>query len=200
MDSRKIKNYSLLLIAIFSGFILVGWTQTWFEISADFVAENKPISVSGQQLGGGVSGLALASFALVAALALVRSRLRQILGFVLFVLGVAVTSITISLWVAPVNSSLPILTKLTGVADAVAFEGLIDNVFVTPWPSIVAISGCFLALLGIIVVFTSARWPQGGKKYESPSSHSKISEQTSTSGKNIDDWDSLSRGEDPTIS
>lgn len=137
MNPSRLKNLSLMSIVVSSAVVLIGWSQTWFVLTTQLTADGAPVTIAGQQVGSGVSGLALASLALVAALALVRFRVRQVLGFILFLLGAGISAQTIAAWSNPVAASAPILSGLSGLSDGQALAGLVSHISTTPWPAIV---------------------------------------------------------------
>ena len=80
----------------------------------------------------------------------------------------------------------------------------------TAWPGVAAVAGMLLVPTGVVIFFTAGKWGTGSRKFErvsktSPSRplvhDSAVADGAAkdTSSANIDAWDSLSNGSDPTI-
>lgn len=211
MNYRKFKSYSLFAAFVLSAIILIGWSQTWFFLEVTFPTENaEGLVVSGQIVAPGLSALGLAGFAITAALALSSVVIRRILGVLLIGLGIAVVLMSISAWSDPVLSAVPQLTALSAISDIETLRTFVISSSATAWPGITAVAGILLVLAGIIIVFTAGKWGTGSRKFDrvDPSSsdsaqakprQSAVDDNKDVSSVNIDAWDSLSHGTDPTI-
>ena len=211
MNYRKFKSYSLFAAFVLSAIVLIGWSQTWFFLEVTFPTENSEgLAVSGQIAALGLSAFGLAGFAITAALALSSIVIRRILGVLLLGLGIAVVLISISAWSDPVLSAVPQLTALSAISDIETLRTFVISSAATAWPGITAVAGILLVPVGIIIVFTAGKWGTGSRKFDrvDPSSsdsgqakprQSAVDENKYVSSLNIDAWDSLSHGTDPTI-
>ena len=211
MNYRKFKSYSLLAAFVLSAIILIGWSQTWFFLEVTFPTENSEgLAVSGQIAAPGLSAFGLAGFAITAALALSSVVIRRILGVLLLGLGIAVVLVSISAWSDPVLSAAPQLTALSAISDIQTLRTFVISSTATAWPGISAVSGILLVPVGIIIVFTAGKWGTGSRKFERVGKsssdsvqaklrQSSVEEIKDVSSGNIDAWDSLSHGTDPTI-
>ena len=211
MNYRKFKSYSLFAAFVLSAIILIGWSQTWFFLEVTFPTENSDgLAVSGQIAAPGLSAFGLAGFAITAALALSSVVIRRILGVLLLGLGIAVVLISISAWSDPVLSAVPQLTALSAISDIETLRTFVISSAATAWPGITAVAGILLVPVGIIIVFTAGKWGTGSRKFDrvgpsgSDSGQAKPpqrapDENKDVSSVNIDAWDSLSHGTDPTI-
>lgn len=211
MNYRKFKSYSLFAAFVLSAIILIGWSQTWFFLEVTFPTENSEgLVVSGQIVAPGLSAFGLAGFAITAALALSSVVIRRILGVLLIGLGIAVVLMSISAWSDPVLSAVPQLTALSAISDIETLRTFVISSSATAWPGITAVAGILLVLAGIIIVFTAGKWGTGSRKFDrvDPSSsdsaqakprQSAVDDNKDVSSVNIDAWDSLSHGTDPTI-
>lgn len=211
MNYRKFKSYSLSATFVLSVLILISWSQTWFFLSVTFPTENaEGIPVSGQVAAQGLSAWGLTGFALTAALALSSILIRRILGILLFVLGSVVAFTTIYAWTDPVGSSIAQLTQLSAISDVETLRTFVISTTSTAWPGIAAVSGILLIPVGTVIVFTAGKWGTASRKFDRaedkgtqrsedtqvPGTSSQVADASST---NIDAWDSLSHGTDPTI-
>lgn len=211
MNYRKFKSYSLFAAFVLSAVILIGWSQTWFFLEVTFPTENSEgLAVSGQIAAPGLSAFGLAGFAITAALALSSIVIRRILGVLLFGLGVAVVLMSISAWSDPVLAAASQLTALSAISDIETLRTFVISSSATVWPGITAVAGILLVPAGIIIVFTAGKWGTGSRKFDrvgpsgSDSGQAKPpqrapDENKDVSSVNIDAWDSLSHGTDPTI-
>lgn len=211
MNYRKFKSYSLFAAFVLSAIILIGWSQTWFFLEVTFPTENSEgLVVSGQIVAPGLSAFGLAGFAITAALALSSVVIRRILGVLLIGLGIAVVLISISAWSDPVLSAVPQLTALSAISDIETLRTFVISSSATAWPGITAVAGILFVPAGIIIVFTAGKWGTGSRKFDrvdpssSHSAHAKprqsaVDDNKDVSSVNIDAWDSLSHGTDPTI-
>lgn len=211
MNYRKFKSYSLFAAFVLSAVILIGWSQTWFFLEVTFPTENSEgLAVSGQIAAPGLSAFGLAGFAITAALALSSVVIRRILGVLLFGLGVAVVLMSIFAWSDPVLAAASQLTALSAISDIETLRTFVISSSATVWPGITAVAGILLVPAGIIIVFTAGKWGTGSRKFDrvgpsgSDSGQAKPpqrapDENKDVSSVNIDAWDSLSHGTDPTI-
>jgi len=211
MNYRKFKTYSLFAAFVLSAAILISWSQTWFFLEVTFPTVNSEgLAVSGQIAAPGLSAFGLAGFAITAALALSSVVIRRILGVLLLGLGIAVVFISVSAWTDPVLAAAPQLTSLSAISDIETLRTFVLSSSLTAWPGISVVAGILLVPLGIIIVFTAGKWGTGSRKFDrvDPSSsdsvqakprQSTVGENKDSSSENIDAWDSLSHGIDPTI-
>lgn len=211
MNYRKFKTYSLFAAFVLSAAILISWSQTWFFLEVTFPTVNSEgLAVSGQIAAPGLSAFGLAGFAITAALALSSVVIRRILGVLLLGLGIAVVFISVSAWTDPVLAAAPQLTSLSAISDIETLRTFVLSSSLTAWPGISVVAGILLVPLGIIIVFTAGKWGTGSRKFDrvdpssSDSVHAKprqstVGENKDSSSVNIDAWDSLSHGIDPTI-
>lgn len=211
MNYRKFKSYSLLSSFILSSLILLSWSQTWFVFTVTFSSQNDSgLEVPGQIAASSLSAFGLAGFALTAALSISSIVMRRVLAFVIILLGVFVTFVSVTSLSDPVLASSRLLTSLSAISDVDSLRTFVISSSSTPWPGISAVIGVLFVMLGIVVFFTAGKWSTGSRKFDlvakstSASDTSAPAEMTvgqinDVSSSNIDAWDSLSHGSDPTI-
>jgi hypothetical protein len=74
----------------------------------------------------------------------------------------------------------------------------------TAWPVAAIIGGVLLVAAGVVVLGTGTRWPASSRRYRSArladaeEPVSNAARGRAASDRSIDDWDELSRGDDPT--
>lgn len=196
---------------VLSAMVLIGWSQTWFILNVSFAeGQSRPLDISGQEVASALSALGLTGFALTAALALAGVVLRRILGVLLFLLGAGIFIATISPWTDPITAAAPTLTALSAISDVDTLRTFVLSTTATAWPGVTAVIGLLFFPLGILIFFTAGKWGTASRKFERTAMNSSSTglEKVATrpaggeedvSAQNIDAWDSLSHGEDPTI-
>jgi hypothetical protein len=96
------------------------------------------------------------------------------------------------------------VTDATGVSGSGPTAELVASADPTAWPVAAIIGGVLLVAAGVVVLATSTRWPASSRRYraarladvEEPVSDA--ARGRAASDRAIDDWDELSRGDDPT--
>ena len=211
MNYRRFKSMSLLAAIVLSAMVLIGWSQTWFVFDVSFAeGQSRPLDISGQQVASALSALGLTGFALTAALSLAGILLRRILGILLFFLGVGIFFATIAPWADPISAAAPALTALSAISDVDTLRTFVLSTSTTAWPGVSAVMGLLFLPLGILIFFTAGKWGTASRKFErtskkaaSPTSSLGVADAPAqmedVSAQNIDAWDALSHGDDPTI-
>lgn len=211
MNYRRFKSLSLLTAVLLSAMVLIGWSQTWFVLDVSFAeGQSRPLDISGQQVASALSALGLTGFALTAALSLAGVVLRRVLGVLLFLLGGGIFFATISSWTDPISAAAPALTALSAISDVDTLRTFVVTTVATAWPGVTAVIGLLYLPLGILIFFTAGKWGTASRKFERTTKNTSMTatEKVVTrpvgvvedvSAQNIDAWDSLSHGEDPTI-
>ncbi|HEU0206947.1 MAG TPA: Trp biosynthesis-associated membrane protein, partial [Pseudolysinimonas sp.] len=155
MSGARGKLIALVGIAVLAALILADWSQTWFTLTV----QGKPFPVSGQVTGGALSALALASLAVIAALAIAGRFFRAVLGVLLALLGVCVIAVSAFAVGNPVVAATSAITKATGVAGAQSIGRLVTATSLTAWPVIAIVLGALMTLLGLAIAPTARSWP-----------------------------------------
>ncbi len=190
MSAQRLKVLLLLGGLIASGLVLVGWTQSWFDVE---LSTGQSLSVTGDVAAGGLAALGLSGLALGAALAIAGPVFRVILGVLEVAIGgLVVLSASLAL-ADPVRASLAAITGATGESGEDSARALVSGIAATPWPALALVLGVLLAALGILVIATSRRWPASSRKYQAVRLEQADGERSS-----VGDWDALSDGRDPT--
>lgn len=187
MTPSRLRLVSLAAIVAGAGLVSLAWSQPWFALTISGTVHEVPGAVA----GGALLPLALASLALVAALALAGPVFRVILGVLDALLGVCV--VAVSAWALgdPVAASLPFLVEETGIGSAEALAGDLTTSAASAWPFVAIVAGALVILTGVTVAATARAWPASGSRY----SRSRLA---TPEGDAIHDWDALSEGDDPT--
>jgi hypothetical protein len=207
VSAARMKLPAIVATVIGSGLALLSWSQTWFELQltdASAQGSGEAIAVSGTTASPALAALGLAGLALVAALAIAGPAIRIVLGVLEVVLGGCVL---LAAWLSlgdPVGAVSPAVTDATGVSGSGPTAELVASAAPTAWPVAAIIGGVLLVAAGVLVLATGTRWPASSRRYraarladaEEPVSNA--ARGRAASDRAIDDWDELSRGDDPT--
>jgi uncharacterized membrane protein (TIGR02234 family) len=216
----------ILILGIMAGSLLalVASTQVWYSLHLTSAANHSaPVTVQGSVAAPALTALSLAGLALVAAVAIAGPILRVVLGVLGTLLGACIL-LSASLAVgSPERAGIPAVTTVTGVSGNASVEHLISRVDSSIWPWSAILGGVILVIAGIAVIVTSRAWPGASRRYQAvrfePADDSAsafaagASEPAAAAASEpdgaapggpvsrddaIDNWDELSRGEDPT--
>lgn len=189
MTAARMKLLLVLAGIAFSGLTLLAWTQEWFSIT---LLDGGVLRVTGEIAAPALTALALTGLVLVGALSIAGPVFRVILGALQALLGFTVALSALLAINDSVRASAAAITTATGVSGELVGEQVGATV-TTAWPMIALIAGALLIATGVLVVATARRWPGSTRKYQAvrltPAEGSRTA---------VDDWDSLSDGEDPT--
>lgn len=203
---------AIVVTILGTGLGLLAWSQTWFDLvlasgaGAHVTAE--VIAVPGSVASPAIAALSLAGLALAAALSLAGPGIRVVLGVLEVLLGgCLVLAAALSLG-DPVGSVSPAVTEATGVAGDAPTAELVGTAVATIWPIVAIVGGVLVVVAGVLVLVTGTRWPASTRRYRSglePVDGDGVStggaspaSERAASDRAIDDWDELSRGDDPT--
>ncbi|WP_353827646.1 Trp biosynthesis-associated membrane protein [Agromyces sp. SYSU T0242] len=201
MTGGRLKLAAILAILLGSGLALLAWSQAWYAVAlvpGSAASGSGSLEVSGQAASPALSALALAGLALAGALTIAGPVIRIVLGVLAAVLGgciVLAASISLADPVAAVSGAV---ADATGVAGAASTAELVDDLASSGWPVVALIGGVLVALAGVGVITTAGAWPTsrryGGGVRMQPDDRGA----SAPSDRAVDDWDDLTRGDDPT--
>lgn len=190
VSGARLKGYSLVAIVVLVALIFTAWSQTWFTMTV----QAKGFAVAGSVAGSALAPIALASLALVAALAIAGPFFRVVLGILLALLGVCVIVVSAFAIANPVVAATAAITKTTGVAGSASVARLVTSVSMTAWPVVAVVLGVLVVLLGLAIAPTARSWPESGRKY----TRSRLVATDAEGLDPVQEWDALSEGDDPT--
>jgi uncharacterized membrane protein (TIGR02234 family) len=194
---------AILTAIVGAGLVLLSWSQTWFELvlTADSAAPTggAVIEVAGQVASPALAALALAGLALAGALAIAGPGIRIVLGVLAVVLGGSVllaAGVTLG---DPVAAVAPAVAGATGVTGDAPTASLVQSATATLWPVAAIAGGVLVAASGVLVLATGTAWPVSARRYRAVRfAADDATGAASGTDRAIDDWDELSRGDDPT--
>lgn len=194
-----------------SGLALLAWTQVWVNVTVgQDGSARQSLAVSGSTAAPGVTALALAGLALAGALSIAGPVIRVVLGALEVLLGASVVLSAVLAITDPAAASAGAVTDATGISGAASVVDAVASAAVTPWPFVALFAGVVMAGAGIGVLVTARRWPGPTSRYQAVRIEAaEPGEATDADGHGaagtpaperdaVDDWDGLSRGEDPT--
>ncbi|MCY7412039.1 MAG: Trp biosynthesis-associated membrane protein [Salinibacterium sp.] len=213
MTSARIRLNVVFAGLAFAGLAFVAWTQPWFTV---VLVDGTTVDVAGDAAAPALAALSLASLALFGSLTIAGPVLRAILAVLAIAIGTLIAGSSIGVFTDPIAAVASTVTSVTGVAGTNSVNLLIESIASTPWGLAAIVAGGCLVLAGIAILVTLRHWPRATSKYGAVRSgaaaevasaahisHEDQSQldiaQTSIEPRSpIDDWDSLSNGDDPT--
>lgn len=205
---RRLKSLTLLAAIVLSGLTLLTWTGQWYALTLRESATGHPVlSVSGDVAAPALVALALASLALVAALAIAGPFFRAVLGVLQVVIGFTVGLSAVIAQANPVRASEAAISAATGVGGTRSVAALVSSVSQTAYPVIAIVVGVLTMVLGVVVLATARRWPGSSSRYRQPVRLEPTEGDTAAGTEPLEadaaatavsDWDTLSGGADPT--
>ena len=176
-------------------------TQTWLDAEVSGAAvRTTHLDVQGSKAATAVSALALVGLAGTLAAAVAGRIGRAVAGAVVVLAGAGVVAACLAVLGDPRAAAEGTIAQATGLAGSDAAVAL------TPFPALAAVAGGLLAAGGVLLLVASRRWQlrtkydpaqkaprqqaQRGPAEHDGAEHGAVDE--------IDGWDRLSRGDDPT--
>lgn len=187
------RSMTVLVLLLGGALALIGSTQTWVSATGFEAAHVASVELSGQEASPVITAMSLVTIAAGAALSIARKVGRWIIGIVAVLGALAIGWTTVHVLINPLEAAAPKIAETTGTTNMADIAGNVE-VSLLPWLTLL---GAIIALFGGIIALTfGSRWPVGKtKKYDvgdqkQPGHEGDLDE--------IDTWDELSRGEDPT--
>ena len=195
MTGKRLRLVTILAGLLLSGLTLIAWTQQWVSVT---VINGTTLDVGGDVAAPALSTLSLAGLALVGALTVAGPVFRVILGVLEASLGALIVYSGVVVLSDPIAAAAPSITEVTGRSGVESIRALVSAPSVTAWPVVTIVLGALLVMLAVAVLVTSRRWPAAGRKYQAVRLESADGEKSNTEASNVESWDALSGGNDPT--
>lgn len=196
-------------VAIAGVLALIASTQAWLTLSlVQGAAAVDVLVLTGQEMNPTLSPVSVAALAAVLALTIAGRFFKYLLGVLIVGLGAGVVLIAYGILADPLNSAATPLSEITGISGD-AQQSLLSATQISVWPTVTLVAGALLALMGLVVLFVSHTWAQGGRKYQSGADAAAQGEQprgkkiaratgSAANPDRISDWEMLSGGNDPS--
>lgn len=182
-------------------------TQTWLSVTLPQTAVQTPaIAVPGSDAATAVTAFSLVGLAAALAASIAGPVARWIIAVILTLAGVGIAVSSLAVLADPTSAAATAIGEALGVTGQ---EGVSVSASAMPWIAVVA--GVLLVLCALWLVIAGRRW-SAARRYESGSRIRQAGPVQQAAGKptggadaaadgrtdEIENWDRLSRGEDPT--
>lgn len=199
--SRRGRLLAVLVAVAIGAFGVISSTQTWLTVVLDD-GSDQALSVAGDAALPVLAPLSLAVLALGGALAVVGLVLRYVFGALTVAIAATLAALTWPIVTGPAATHVASsVTEATGITGEAAVGQLVASITITPWPGVTCAAWILLLGSGILTLVTAHRWTGGGRRFQTESAAANSVGETAGSSRPhdaIDDWDDLSRGDDPT--
>ncbi|UGY90840.1 TIGR02234 family membrane protein [Streptomyces gobiensis] len=196
---RRALGIALLGGALGAALVLVAAGQTWGEGSTEFGGSRLPVEVTGSDVTGVPSALALVGLAALVAVFAVRRTGRVIVAALLALCGVGV-AVAALIGAGDTSALDEQAADGTGLARSAA-----EQVTHSGWPYAAALGGALLLVAGALALRYGREWPAMGGRYEraggprnGPRNARRRAVPAADPERPEELWRALDRGEDPT--
>lgn len=188
------KSTLVLLVAVLALAVFGTTTQTWISVTLDpdqvgqAGSAQTALQVQGSKAATTVTALALVALAGGLAAAIAGRIARWIITAIIMLASAGIVAAAATVLADPLSAAQGSIAAATGVTGSSA------EVSVTAFPAIAVVVGVLLAL-GALLIIPAGRYWKSRTKYDARTSGS-----AAAAGPvdEIDSWDRLSRGDDPT--
>lgn len=194
MNSRREVALALALCLAGGALVLVAAARTWaaLEVPAPAPLPGRRTELQGGDLVAGLRALGLLGLAGIAALAATRRTGRVVVGVLLLLAGAAVVTLTAG-----------VLTDVGAAAAGKAQVPAGADLDTSGWPLAAVLGGLLLGLAGLLAALRGRHWAALSARYQTPSARSAGDRSAASEVRvpgEVEAWDALDRGEDPTRS
>ncbi|MFJ5956735.1 Trp biosynthesis-associated membrane protein [Paenarthrobacter sp. NPDC092416] len=185
---RWARKPTLVLATVVLALAVFGTTtQTWIDVRLDpNAASSSDLHVQGSKAATAVTALALVALAGGLAASIAGRIARWIIAVILGLSAVGVIAAAAIVLADPLGAAQGAIAAATGISGGEA------NVATTLFPVVAVITGALLAVCALVLPFAGRYW-KTRTKYDAGRA-----KRGTGPVDEIDSWDSLSRGEDPT--
>lgn len=201
--ARRSRMLAVVVAALCGAVGVISSTQTWLTVVLRDGAQ-EALEVPGASAIPVLAPLSLAALALGAALSIVGLVLRYVFGTLAILIAGVLAWLTVPVVFAPpVAAVAAVVTGSTGIAGEASVAALVAGIGTTPWPAVTLVVWVVLFVTGVFVLATAHTWPRSGRRYRTDDAAASSAPAGSrphdaAGSRAIDDWDDLSRGQDPT--
>lgn len=189
------KSTLVLLITLLALAAFGTTTQTWMTATLDpnqvgqAGATQSAIQVQGSKAATTVTALALVALAGGLAAAIAGRIARWVITAIILLAAAGVVTAAAMVLADPLAAAQGTIAGATGISGSQA------HVELTAFPVLAVVAGCLLAL-GALLILPASRYWKTRTKYDAPGAAGTVAAAGPVD--EIDSWDRLSRGEDPT--
>lgn len=193
---RSLGRGRAVVVVVLLGLALFALTlPTWASAVAPTTVGTEVVTVGGADAAPGVAsaGLVVLVSGLVLGLA---GRVARVLAVLGVLAGGALAGVSAAVFLGdPEGSALRAAAEATGVRQ---LEG---EVTVAPWPTVALVVAVLAVVVAAALPFLAGSWQRVGRRYErdqATGAEGGQGENRTPRGRAMDDWDALSRGDDPS--
>jgi uncharacterized membrane protein (TIGR02234 family) len=189
------KSRLVLLVAVLALAVFGTTTQTWMTVTLDqnqvgqAGAAQTALEVQGSKAATAVTALALVALAGGLAAAIAGRIARWIITAIIVLASAGIVAAAATVLANPLAAAQGAIAAATGITGGQA------QVDVTAFPVLAVVAGCLLALAALLIIPAGRHW-KTRTTYDAPATGSAAA--TGGPVDEIDSWDRLSRGDDPT--
>lgn len=215
MNRARARPAVVLTVLLGAGLVVLAGGRAWVTQAVTGVPGVTRVTTSGNQAVPAVTALALVAAAGAVAVALVGPIARRVVAVLLMLTGLGVAGLVVTVLRDPAGAVLPAVQNATGRVGSVP-GGAAQ---LTAWPGLAVAGGLLIALAGGVAVFVVGRWQGSGRRFEVsgtggsrpgigagadpdaagvPGALGPSAARQARRERDLDAWDALSRGEDPT--
>ncbi|GAA4658059.1 Trp biosynthesis-associated membrane protein [Arthrobacter cryoconiti] len=186
------RKSTLILLAVIAALLVFGTTtQTWIHVSfGQGQVEQSDLNIAGSKAAVSVSALALVALAGTLASTIAGKISRIITSVIVIAAAVGIIVVVLAILADPSTAAMAEVGKSTGVI------GVASNASTTWFPVAAVAAAALLAIAAALILWFGRGWGLRSK-YESASPLA-ANVSSGVPVDDIDSWDQLSRGEDPT--
>ncbi|MEV7606734.1 Trp biosynthesis-associated membrane protein [Paenarthrobacter sp. NPDC089322] len=187
---RWARKSTLVLATIVLALAVFGTsTQTWVEVRLDpSVGAINELSVQGSKAANSVTALAVVALAAGLAASIGGKVARWIIAAIVALTAVGIVLAAATVLADPLGAAQGSIAAATGISGG---QADVDTTFL---PVIAIVAGALLAVCAVLLPFAGRYW-KSRTRYDTAA---RAKERGEGPVDEIDSWDSLSRGEDPT--
>jgi uncharacterized membrane protein (TIGR02234 family) len=189
-ESRRRELTTVVALAVLGAAVtLVAAGRGW----AEAVVRQPPlapveVTLSGRAVAPLTAALGLAALGGAVALIAARGRLRLVVGVVVALIGAGVVGSAATVSAADVRDG----SALRDRASAAALRDAVVVVRLEPWRHVAAAGGLVLVASGLLTAARGRTWASMGRRYDAPAATRAAPQD------DVDMWERLDRGDDPT--
>ncbi|HAG60402.1 MAG TPA: hypothetical protein DCR15_06945 [Arthrobacter bacterium] len=193
------KSTLVLMIAVLALAVFGTTTQTWITVSLDAnqlgqaAGDQHTLPVQGSKAATTVTALALVALAGGLAASIAGKFARWVITAIVLLASAGIIAAAATVLADPLAAAQGSIAAATGVTGGTA------QVAVTVFPVLAVVAGALLALAALLVIPAGRHW-KSRTKYDAAKLGGPAGSTAAATGPvdEIDSWDRLSRGDDPT--
>lgn len=173
-----------------AGLAFASTLPIWIRAEVTTVLETTTLEISGADAASAVSALALVALAAAIAVRFTGPKLKKVVSALMVLVGLGIAVSAVGVYRNPQAAAATDVSAATGTTAAA------NSYLVTIMPWLAVVGGLLVIACGVWAFFASSYWAVGRKYDRAAARAQRIS--TVDEVDDIDAWDSLSEGQDPT--